>query len=180
MPSHCTFYDGKGTPIYEFGAAHRNTISWAPHGRFLCLAGFGNLAGEMDFYDTNKKTHMIKMGSNSAHCTIKFGWSPDSRYFMTSTLAPRMNVENGFKIFKYNGIGPVAHHAPGEVHCYLMLHLACSEESFQIDPVSQEAGRNNGSPKIPAYVPPPKAAPYRPQALQEHWLACLQERQHRR
>jgi uncharacterized protein with WD repeat len=24
----------------------------SPHGRFLCIAGFGNLAGEMDFYDT--------------------------------------------------------------------------------------------------------------------------------
>jgi Eukaryotic translation initiation factor eIF2A len=31
------------------------------------------------------------------------------RYFMTATLAPRMNVDNGFKIFKYNGIGPVVH-----------------------------------------------------------------------
>lgn len=26
---------------------------------------------------------------------------------MTAVLAPRMNVDNGFKIFKYNGIGPV-------------------------------------------------------------------------
>ena len=32
--------------------AHRNAIFWSPHGRFLCIAGFGNLAGEMDFYDT--------------------------------------------------------------------------------------------------------------------------------
>jgi hypothetical protein len=29
---------------------HSNCRS--PHGRFLCIAGFGNLAGEMDFYDT--------------------------------------------------------------------------------------------------------------------------------
>lgn len=41
-----------GVPVYQYGAAHRNTISWSPHGRFLCVAGFGNLAGEMDFYDT--------------------------------------------------------------------------------------------------------------------------------
>lgn len=38
-------------PIFEFGEAHRNSISWSPHGRFVCLAGFGNLAGDMDFWD---------------------------------------------------------------------------------------------------------------------------------
>ena len=52
MPSHCTLMDSAGTAVYQYGAAHRNTISWSPHGRFLCIAGFGNLAGEMDFYDT--------------------------------------------------------------------------------------------------------------------------------
>ncbi len=164
MPSHCTFYDGKGTPIYEFGAAHRNTISWSPHGRFLCLAGFGNLAGEMDFYDTNKKTHMIKMGSNSAHCTIKFGWSPDSRYFITSTLAPRMNVDNGFKIFKYNGVGPVAHYSPGEGPLLFdAIFRPASNGIFPDRPRSpKKQGGDDSGPKIPAYTPPPKAAPYRP------------------
>lgn len=31
----------------------------------------------------------------------------NSRYFMTAVLAPRMNVDNGIKIFKYNGVGPL-------------------------------------------------------------------------
>jgi translation initiation factor 2A len=66
MPSHSTLYNATGEPVYQFGAAHRNTISWSPHGRFLCLAGFGNLAGEMDFYDILR---LKKLGS----------WS----YFMT-------------------------------------------------------------------------------------------------
>ena len=59
MPSHTTMYNQKGEAIYQFGEAHRNTISWSPHGRFLCVSGFGNLAGEMDFYDTAK---MKKIG----------------------------------------------------------------------------------------------------------------------
>jgi len=54
MPCQTTMYSSRGDPVYEFGAAHRNTISFSPHGRFLCIAGFGNLAGEMDFYDTIK------------------------------------------------------------------------------------------------------------------------------
>lgn len=104
MPCQATLYNEKAEPIYQFGAAHRNTISWSPHGRFLTISGFGNLAGEMDFYDL---VRMKKMGSNESHCATTCKWSPDSRYFMTATLAPRMNVDNGVKIFKYNGVGPV-------------------------------------------------------------------------
>lgn len=107
MPSHCTLFNHKAESIYEFGSAHRNTISWSPHGRFLMLAGFGNLAGEMDFFDSLR---MRKIGGNTAHCTVSHGWSPCSRYLLCATLAPRMNVENGFKLFKYNGLGPVVHH----------------------------------------------------------------------
>jgi len=106
MPCQCTMHNDQCVPVYQFGAAHRNVISFAPHGRFLCLAGFGNLAGEMDFYDLLR---LKKLGSNSSHCAISYCWSPDSRYFLTATLAPRMNVDNGFKLFKYNGVGPIFH-----------------------------------------------------------------------
>jgi translation initiation factor 2A len=80
MPAQSTLFNASAAPVFEFGCAHRNTVSWSPHGRFLCLAGFGNLAGEMDFYDLQR---MKKCGSNSSHCAVQYGWSPDSRYFMT-------------------------------------------------------------------------------------------------
>ncbi len=35
------------------------------------------------------------------HCSVLF------RYFLTATLAPRMNVDNGIKIFRYDGVGPI-------------------------------------------------------------------------
>uniref|UniRef100_A0A7S2W6T5 Eukaryotic translation initiation factor 2A n=1 Tax=Rhizochromulina marina TaxID=1034831 RepID=A0A7S2W6T5_9STRA len=104
MPAVATLFDMRANAVFSFGTAHRNTICFSPHGRFLCLAGFGNLAGDMDFWDVNKQK---KMGSNTAHCAVGFGWSPDSRFFMTATLAPRMNVDNGVKIFRYNGAGPI-------------------------------------------------------------------------
>ena len=68
MPAIATLYDLKAKPIFDFGMAHRNTVSWSPHGRFLCLAGFGNLAGDMDFWDVNKKE---KLGSNNSHCAVR-------------------------------------------------------------------------------------------------------------
>jgi translation initiation factor 2A len=99
MPCVCTLHNQTGEKVYDFGTNHRNTIAWSPHGRFLALAGFGNLVGDIDFYDTQAKK-IKKMGSNNAHCSVAHAWSPDSRYFMTATLAPRMNVDNGFKIFR--------------------------------------------------------------------------------
>ena len=68
MPCHCTLMDSTGAPLYQYGAAHRNTISWSPHGRFLCLAGFGNLAGEMDFYDTLRSKKIGKSNNSIGLC----------------------------------------------------------------------------------------------------------------
>ncbi|MGK3757151.1 MAG: hypothetical protein ACI8RD_009465, partial [Bacillariaceae sp.] len=39
--------DGKAT--FLFGNRHQNTVSWAPHGRFVNLAGFGNLVRYFSF-----------------------------------------------------------------------------------------------------------------------------------
>jgi translation initiation factor 2A len=104
MPANCTLHHGKsGDASFEFGAKHRNTISWAPHGRFLCLAGFGNLAGEMDFWDVNKKT---KMGATKSEDGVICSWSPDSRLFMTATISPRLRVNNGYEVYSYCGEGP--------------------------------------------------------------------------
>jgi len=159
MPSRCTLYNAKAEMVYEFGEAHRNTILFSPHGRFLCLAGFGNLAGEMDFYDTAKNCKRI--GSNTAHCSVAYGWSPDSRYFITAVLAPRMNVDNGFKIFKYNGVGPVVVQ-PFE-QAFDCVFQPLSATRF---PCRGQSPRREGDVKpivvIAAAAPASKPAAYRP------------------
>jgi translation initiation factor 2A len=45
MPCHVSLFNPLGEPTYEFGALYRDVVSFSPHGRFLCLAGFGNLGG---------------------------------------------------------------------------------------------------------------------------------------
>ncbi len=95
MPAAAALYNARAEPVFEFGQAHRNTVAFSPHGRFLVLAGFGNLAGEMDFWDRHKQK---LLGRTSSHCSVGYGWSPCGRYFMTATLAPRMNVDNGVKV----------------------------------------------------------------------------------
>lgn len=105
VPPVAVLYNLDAQPIHNFGAAHRNVVSWSPHGRFLALCGFGNLAGDVDFWDRHKKR---KIGSCNIPCAVAYGWSPDSRRFMSATLAPRMNVDNCVRLYRYDGSGPVA------------------------------------------------------------------------
>ena len=105
MPANVTLYDpNSGDAIHELGAAHRNTLCYSPHGRFLCVAGFGNLRGDMDFFDIFKRK---LMGSVRANCAIDYGWSPDSRSFFTASTRPRMQVDNNINIYSYAGEGPL-------------------------------------------------------------------------
>ena len=44
MPAKCTIFDAKKcVATYELGAGPHNTIRWNLFGRFIMLAGFGNL-----------------------------------------------------------------------------------------------------------------------------------------
>ncbi|KAF8388592.1 hypothetical protein HHK36_027269 [Tetracentron sinense] len=100
MPARATVFDKKCNPLLELGTGPYNTIRWNPKGKFLCLAGFGNLPGDMAFWDyTEKKL----LATTKAECSVTSEWSPDGRYFMTATTAPRLQIDNGIKIFHYNG-----------------------------------------------------------------------------
>ena len=44
MPSMASLHNGRDAKAtFLFGNRHQNTVSWSPHGRFVNLAGFGNL-----------------------------------------------------------------------------------------------------------------------------------------
>ncbi|KAM4105821.1 hypothetical protein ACB094_04G022200 [Castanea mollissima] len=100
MPAKATVFDKKCNPLLELGTGPYNTIRWNPKGKFLCLAGFGNLPGDMAFWDYKEKK---QLGTTKAEWSVTSEWSPDGRYFMTATTAPRLQVDNGIKIFHHNG-----------------------------------------------------------------------------
>ncbi|TKY59142.1 Eukaryotic translation initiation factor 2A [Spatholobus suberectus] len=101
MPAKATLFDKKCNPLLELGTGPYNTIRWNPKGKFLCLAGFGNLPGDMVFWDYIDKK---QLGTTKAEWSVTSEWSPDGCYFMTATTAPRLQVDNGIKIFHYNGL----------------------------------------------------------------------------
>ncbi|KAL8479290.1 hypothetical protein ACS0TY_026230 [Phlomoides rotata] len=100
MPAMATIFDRKCNPLLELGTGPYNTVRWNPKGKFICLAGFGNLPGDMAFWDYLEKK---KLAATKAELSVTSEWSPDGRYFMTATTAPRLQVDNGIKIFHHNG-----------------------------------------------------------------------------
>lgn len=100
MPARATMFNEKCEPVFDFGTGSRNTISFSPYGRFVALAGFGNLAGGVEFWDKNKQT---LVGRAQLSCTTMHSWSPCSRYFLGATTFPRLRVDNCFRIVRIDG-----------------------------------------------------------------------------
>lgn len=101
MPAKATIFNDRAVATHSFPLGPRNTINFSPTGRFALVAGFGNLAGQIDVYDLEKdyrKVTTIESGNPSV-CE----WSPDSRYIMTATTSPRLRVDNGVKLWHVGG-----------------------------------------------------------------------------
>lgn len=101
MPAKVTIFNTKANAIHNFALAPRNTILFSPHGRFVLVAGFGNLAGQMDIYDMEKNYSKICTieASNASVCE----WSPDGKHILTATTSPRLRVDNGVRIWHVGG-----------------------------------------------------------------------------
>jgi len=84
------------------GEEARNKLLYDPHGRMLCVGGFGSLNGDMDFWDLTKP-ELKKVGRANAFAAAHQEWCPDSRHFMACVIMPRMKMDNGIKVFNYHG-----------------------------------------------------------------------------
>ncbi|RKP06566.1 eukaryotic translation initiation factor eIF2A-domain-containing protein [Thamnocephalis sphaerospora] len=104
MPAKATLFDHRANPIYNFGVGPRNYVRFSPHGRLVCLAGFGNLAGTMDIWDITDRAKVTKLATMEASGSSVCDWSPDGRHIMTATLSPRLRVDNGFKVWHHRGV----------------------------------------------------------------------------
>lgn len=101
MPAKTVIFNARAKAIHTFPLGPRNTVLFSPHGRFMLLAGFGNLAGQMDVYDLEKDYAKICTieASNASVCE----WSPDGQHILTATTSPRLRVDNGVRIWHAAG-----------------------------------------------------------------------------
>jgi len=100
MPARATLFDERCRKLADFGSAPRNTVRWSPCGRLVALAGFGNLNGQVDIWDVKR---VRKVGSYVVDCGCSIEWSPDSQLLLTAALSPKIRVDNGFTLWKYDG-----------------------------------------------------------------------------
>ena len=101
MPAKTTIFNHKAVATHSFTLAHRNTIIFSPSGRFVIVAGFGNLVGQMDIHDLEKNYEKVCTieASNASICE----WSPDGKHILTATTSPRLRVDNGIRIWHVGG-----------------------------------------------------------------------------
>lgn len=100
QPAVATLYDSWCNPLFEFGKRYRNTIRICPFSSVLLLGGFGNLAGEVDFWSLDT---LKEIGKTKAYCTVSSEWAPDGKHLLTSVLFERVKVDNEIKVFRANG-----------------------------------------------------------------------------
>lgn len=145
MPAKTTIFNARAVTLHSFPIGPRNTIIFSPTGRFALVAGFGNLAGQIDVYDLEKDYRKI--------CTIESGnpsvctWSPDSRYIMTATTSPRLRVDNGIKLWHVGG---------GIMYNEDMVELY----NVMWRPVAPESLPAGDDPLRPVPIPHPSALAY--------------------
>ncbi|ETN41390.1 uncharacterized protein HMPREF1541_03325 [Cyphellophora europaea CBS 101466] len=101
MPAKTVIFNNRAQVVHTFALGPRNTVLFSPHGRYVLVAGFGNLAGQMDIYDLEKDFTKICTieASNASVCE----WSPDGRHILTATTSPRLRVDNGVRIWYAGG-----------------------------------------------------------------------------
>ncbi|KAF2675908.1 translation initiation factor eIF-2A [Lentithecium fluviatile CBS 122367] len=101
MPAKTTIFNARAVAQHNFDLGPRNTILFSPDGRFVLVAGFGNLAGHMDIYDLEKNYAKVCtiQAANCTHCE----WSPDGKHILTATTSPRLRVDNGIRIWHVGG-----------------------------------------------------------------------------
>ncbi|KAI0081480.1 translation initiation factor eIF-2A [Panus rudis PR-1116 ss-1] len=144
MPAKSMLFDKAAKTLHDFGTAFYNFVSFNPQGRLLALAGFGNLAGNLDIFDRRTLTKVAAIdASNTSHCE----WSPDGRFLLTATLSPRLRVDNGIKIW----------HCTGP-----LVHIQMIDELYQ---ASWRPAPIDAVPAFPQGLPP---APAPSPSVQEH------------
>uniref|UniRef100_A0A0A9X9C9 Eukaryotic translation initiation factor 2A n=1 Tax=Lygus hesperus TaxID=30085 RepID=A0A0A9X9C9_LYGHE len=79
-----------------------NRLHFSPSYRYVCVAGFGNLAGHVAILDRKQQYGCVGFfqdHSNPGHLQ----WTSDELHIVCSTLYPRLRVNNQARIFTFNG-----------------------------------------------------------------------------
>lgn len=156
MPAKATIYNMKTEPVFDFGTGPRNFSFYNPQGNILCLCGFGNLNGNMEFWDVKQKKLICQ---TQAADTTSFQWLADGEHIITATTAPRLRVGNGYRIWHYTGALLEQQFLGSGEELWEAFCQPAPEKMFPEKPISyRQVQSEMPAPKPPAaqqaYVPP--------------------------
>lgn len=103
IPSRTLVFDAACRQIANLGDGAYNLLRWSPHSRFIAVAGFGNLPGDVAFHERTDKGSFQQLGSTRAEYGVQAEWAPDGRLLLIATTAPRLRVDNGITLYAYHG-----------------------------------------------------------------------------
>ena len=98
-PDVAVHFDRIGT-TYDVGEFSFNSVRFSPFHNLVAFGGFGNFAGAVKVFDTNKRQ---TVSDGEALYTSEWSWSPCGRLFVTAVLFPKMMVSNEFRIHNHAG-----------------------------------------------------------------------------
>ena len=112
----------------------------------ICLAGFGNLNGDMEIWSRSPLTKLCTIAGRD---TTYMEWCPDGRHILGATLSPRLRVDNGYRIWHYRG-------AVTESRSYTELLQVCSRPAESPSRPLSPVGDRPGQASQAAQAPPPE------------------------
>lgn len=75
-------------------------IRICPFSNAILIGGFGNLAGEIDFWSLETKK---QVGKAKAYCSVSVNWADDGKHVLCAVLHERVKVDNEIRILNVNG-----------------------------------------------------------------------------
>lgn len=104
MPAQTIIFDSKCKQVADLGTGAHNLATFNKWGRFLAVAGFGNLPGDLTIHECKDSGKWSQLTTTRVTNGVTMEWAPDGRHLMTATLAPRLRVDNAIYLFRHDGI----------------------------------------------------------------------------
>lgn len=107
MPSKAMQFNSLCLPLYQYPISSKNHIRHNPQGSLVSFGAFGNLPGHVEVWTTSPrsapKAPPRRVGHFQSQGSSVLEWSPCGRYMLTGILTPRLRVDNGWKMWAWNG-----------------------------------------------------------------------------
>eukprot|EP00124_Ichthyophonus_hoferi_P003302 Ihof_evm2s279 gene=Ihof_evmTU2s279 len=91
---------GKIALLFTAEKKNVNHLFWSPKGRYIALVGLRNMQGVLEFWDAEDN---LSMAQGEHFMATNVEWDPTGRYVATSVSYWRHQMENGYKIWTFQG-----------------------------------------------------------------------------